>query len=192
MSTQKKSKMRHTGYTMIELIMVIGLIGLIGLLATYISFGNFRLFRNQDTEIEISSQNRLVLDEVLNSVREAVSVESSFNDGTTTYTTDNDSIVLKFHSVDLDHNIIDNEYDRIIYWLDNTDTLKRAISPSVSSSRLASSKPVSVIVDTINFSYDSADFNEISYVTVTLTTSKNQLGQTKNITVSGEAQLRNF
>jgi hypothetical protein len=105
---------------------------------------------------------------------------------------DNDSIVLKFHAIDLGHNIIDNEYDRIIYWLDNTNTLTRVISPSPTSSRLDSNKAVSTIVNSINFTYDSADFNEISYVTVTLTTAKNQLGQTKDITVSGEAQLRNF
>ena len=57
------------GFTIVELLTSISIIGLVSLLVASIYFAHFRLFSNQNTAIDVASENKLALDEITKSSR---------------------------------------------------------------------------------------------------------------------------
>src|SRR3989338_4041083 len=73
----------QNGFTLGELIVGLGIVGIISVLIASPYFGFFRLFLNQFTAVDVASQNRLALDEIVNQIRQGEStlLSSTICDG---------------------------------------------------------------------------------------------------------------
>ena len=62
------------GFSLIELLIGMVIFSMISLMIGAVYLSHFRLFTNQNAQIEIANQNKIALDEIVNQIREAKSV----------------------------------------------------------------------------------------------------------------------
>ena len=193
----KKMKItnRFLGLSLIELIIAFSVVGLVSLLVASVYFAHFRLFNNQNTSIEVSSQNRLALDEITNQIRQSESIVNTCT-GCSGDTTSPTVLILRLWPQDSSGEPIDpgsSAYDFIIYKRDPTDNTKftRKIIADAVSSRTSDNKIIATNTSDLQFSYDNADPTLASQVTITIATTANSGGKTITKTQSASAVLRN-
>ena len=194
---------KNRGFTLIEFIVVFGLIGIIAVLISTPYFGFFRLFLNQFTAIDVATENKLALDEIVSQIRQSESVATSCppcynpNDSST-----QDRLILRLWPIDAQGKPFypaNQAYDYIVYdrinpQLNIIDTqLRKTTYPAVGSTRRSGTKVNGTNVSSLQFAYDApayALYNTYT-VTVTLGTSKVYDQKTHTILQSADAALRN-
>lgn len=186
------------GLTLVELVAGFGIIGLIGVFVAAIYIAHFKLFSNQNTAIEVSTQNKLALDEMTNEIRESQGIVTSCC--SPTETTSASELVMRIWPVSSSGDPIDpgsnNTYDYIIYKRDTDPTkLIKKVVPDATSSRQASTKIIGTSLGTnssdFQLTYDNGDVTAAHIVTISLTTTATSFGKTQTITQTGKALLRN-
>lgn len=191
----KVSSIRYLrGLSLVEFLVASAVLGLMATLVASIYLAHFRLFSNQSTQIDVTSQNKIALDEMTNQIRESESVVTTCaNCGGDT--TGANVIVLRLWPLDANGEPIDpnSGYDYIVYRQDATDNTKlvKKIIPDDQSSRAASEKVVSTSISSLTFTYNDADVTLASEVTISLTTSAKSINKTQTATETSKAQLRN-
>lgn len=183
------------GFSVIEVVTGFAIIGLVSILVATLYFANFRLFTNQNTQIEVSSQNKTAIGEMTNQIRESQSVVSTCSTCTGD-TTSPTVLVLRLWPLDADGEPFDPEgtaYDYVVYKRDATDNTKltKKILPDATSTRPGQTKTVSSNVANLQFSYDDADLTLVTQVTIDLQNSQTVNGKTQTSTQSSKAILRN-
>ncbi len=178
---------------MVELLVGAGLVGLVSILVATIYFAQFRLFSNQNTLVDISSQNKLALDEITSKIRESQTIVANCCSGETTSAS---VLVLRLWPQNASGEPIDPQasaYDYIIYRRDTQDNtlLIKKIEADPSSSRDSGTDIIANSVSNLQFTYDNADPTLANQVTVSLTNSAVASGKTHTITQSASAVLRN-
>jgi len=192
---REPSTVNRPGLSLIELITGIAIFGLVILLAASVYFAHFRIFSNQNTSIEVASQNKLALDEMTNQIREGESVVNICpNCGTDT--TGDHVLILRLWPLNASQEPFDpggSNYDYIIYKQSATDNTKliKKIIVDPSSSRSSSEKILATDISSLQFSYDNADPAQASEITISLTTSGNSGSKTLTTTQTSKAVLRN-
>ena len=154
---------------------------------------HFRLFSNQNTAIDVASQNKLALDEIVNQIRQSQSVVTTCADcaGDTTSAT---VLVLQLWPQDASDEPLDNgNYDYIVYKRDATDNTKlvRKIVADASSSRTSGTKIIATTISDLQFTYDNANPTQAGEVTTSVTTTATSQGKTQTTTQKAKAVLRN-
>jgi len=181
------------GFTIIELITGLAIIGLVSILVASVYIAHFRLFSNQNTAIDVASQNKLALDEIVNQIRQSQSVVTTCADcaGDTTSAT---VLVLQLWPQDASDEPLDNgNYDYIVYKRDATDNTKlvRKIVADASSSRTSGTKIIATTISDLQFTYDNANPTQAGEVTTSVTTTATSQGKTQTTTQKAKAVLRN-
>jgi len=138
-----KGKARnYRAMSVLELLFasVISLILITGTLSVFIMTQ-----KNAMTAVRYNKDNseaRLISDMVAKDVRGAVGLEASYG----SYTSSNNTLILKIPSIDSNENVIDveNTFDRIIYHPNETDSdiIEREVFPDASSSRASGTKTI--------------------------------------------------
>src|SRR3990167_11290793 len=59
-----------------ELLIGMAILAIVGLMVAGVYMSHFRLFSNQSTNIDVASQNRVALDEMVNQIREGNTISS--------------------------------------------------------------------------------------------------------------------
>lgn len=189
-------KMRP-GFTIVELIAGTAIIGLVSFLVAAIYFAHFRLFSNQNTAIDVASENRLAVDEITNQIRESETVVSTCSacSGDMTGST---ILVLRLWPLSAIGEPTDpgsSAYDYIVYKrdpLDNTKLIKKTFpDTTIPSSRSPGSKIIAAKISNLQFTYDNADPTLASEITTTITNSAASSSKTHTYTQSAKAVLRN-
>src|SRR3989344_2670901 len=114
------------GLSLIELLIAFSIIGLVSILVASIYFAHSRLFSTQNTSIDVSSQNRLALDEMTNQIRESQAVVSTCA-GCLGDTTSPTVLVLQIWPIDVNGEPFQpmaGAYDFIVYKRDPSDNTK--------------------------------------------------------------------
>lgn len=183
------------GLTLLEVLIGLSIVGFIATLVISIYFAHFRLFSNQNTSLDVATQNKIALDEVTNQIRESQSVVTTCpNCGSDT--TGSGVLVLRLWPQDASGEPFDpgsTIYDYIVYKLDPSDYTRflKKIVADPASSRKSSEKIIAVNISNLQFTYNSADVTQASEITVTITTSAKSLNKTHTNTQSSKASLRN-
>lgn len=192
---REPTTVNQNGFSLIELVTGFAIIGLVSILIGTLYFANFRLFSNQNTLIEVSSQNKTALAEMINQIRESQSVTSTCTAcaGDTTSPT---VLVLRLWPINASGEPFDpgaSAYDYIVYKRDETDNTKliKKTLPDATSARASQTKIISTNVASLQFSYDNADPDLVTEVTVELTNSQTINGKTQTSSQSAKAILRN-
>lgn len=182
------------GVTTIELLTALALFGLISVLTASIYFAHFRLFQNQNTAIEISSQNKIALDQIVAQIRESESVVDTCANcqGDTSSAT---VLVLRLWPLDASGEPTDpaGQYDYIIFKRDAQDNTKLVKKTVVApgSSRTAGTTNVASSISELAFTYDNTDPTLVTEVNVAVTTTGTSGSKTHTTTQSAKAVLRN-
>ena len=184
----------QNGFTLVELIVGLGIVGIISVLIASPYFGFFRLFLNQFTAVDVASQNRLALDEIVNQIRQSETVLSSSTicDG---YFSSLDSLVLSLWP--LDENSKPYQYttykDQIIYQRnpsDNSKLIKITCTQPGLSSRNRGTETISSDISKLEFNFDRVPPNT-NIVTVTVGNTRIYDNKTHTVVQSADAALRN-
>ena len=183
----------QNGFTLLEILIGFAIFGLISLLVAAIYLAQFRLFSNQNTLVDVASQNKLALDEVTNQIRESQTVVASCCGAETT---SQSVLVLRLWPQDAGGEPQDPNgvaYDYIIYRQDSPDNTKliKKIAADPSSSRNSGTNIIANSVSNLQFTYDNADPTLASQVTISLTNSQVSGAKTHTITQEASAVLRN-
>lgn len=184
------------GFTLPEALITLAVSIIAGSLLISILIQNNGLFFQQTSRVEQGLGLNDALSKIRSDIKQAVAVADNYTDGSTTYTTDVDQLVLKIQALDSSGSVIFNVYDYIVYFLDNGN-LKVKIFPGAGSSRSSDDKIIAFNVSTVNFEY--FDINGVTTpaisavrvkLTLTLTEKAGQADETNTLTT--EARLRNI
>lgn len=183
------------GFTIIEFISAFAIIGLVAVLVASIYFAHFRLFSNQNTAIEVSSQNKIALDEITNQIRESETIVSTCT-GCGMDTTSDTIIILQLWPLNASGEPIDpgGNYDFIVYKRDASDNSKLAkkiVATAPPSSRESSTKTIATNISDLKFIYDNPDPTLATEVTISVTTTAISGSKTHTMAQSAKAVLRN-
>lgn len=185
--------MKKKGLTMIELIVVMVLLSILlpVLLSIYV-YGT-KTFNEELSQSELQSDAQTILDSILNDIRNAQSVEASYDDQ---FFSNGTTIVLKVPALDQSQNIIYDgstmQSDIIVYSFYDNSIHKRVFADA--DSRRATQNNIDKILASnileLNFTYEP-DPLAATLVQVTLKNHKKVGNQSKSINVSSKARLRN-
>lgn len=208
----KKTKHQKKGFTLLELLIASSIICFLLIVIVGVYMAHFRIFSNQNTSINVATQNKLGLDEVVNQIRESAGVVVSCANPPCNPTETNSStvLVLQIWPLDATGNPIDpgagTNYDYIIYKKNASNNLIKKIvlcttSPCTSSSpRKGGTDIMASNVSSLQFVYydvnDASITTPASYpttyrVAVTIDTTATNVKKTFTTSQSATAEIRN-
>ncbi len=170
---------------------VVGTLILGGLLAIFFAYSN--VFDIQTTYIEINSNAAIAINKITKIIRGANNIEIDETINSTTYTTDEDTLVLALPSYDGTNNIIDDTYDYIAIFKNPSDQtqLQSDIQVDASSARPTGLQLIAENLDSIQFNYSNTTLTSTTKVEVILTESKAAGDTIQSITIQNSVTLRN-
>ena len=158
-----------------------------------IYFAHFRLFSNQNTAIDVSTQARLGTDEITNQLRQAESVVANCTPCGSD-TTGANILIIRAWPIDAAGEPIapaGANYDYIEFKLDTGSKLVRITYPHASSTRPGGTHIVSAYVSSLTFTYDNPTPANAGEVTAVVTTQLAAGNKTHTATETGKGTLRN-
>lgn len=193
--SKRKNVSYQKGVTLVEFLIGFAFAGLIGILVAALYFAHFKLFSGQNTAIEVDTQNKLALNEIVNQVREGQQIVTTCG-GCGGDTTSDTILILQLWPLDVNGEPFEpstTEYDYIIYKQEPTNytkLMKRTVA-DVGSSRISSYKLIVSNISNIEFTYNDADVTQANEVVVEITTTGSDFQKSYTITQSAKAVLRN-
>lgn len=184
------------GFTLLEFLVAFAILGIISVIVGSIYLTHFRIFSNQNTAIDVSTQNKIALEEITTQIRQSQSIVSTCTlcaDDTTSATV----LVLRLWPIDSAGEPLDpgtgTNYDYIVFKRDAMDNKKllKITYPYSSSTRPPGTHIVAVSLSALQFAYDNGDPTLASEVSVTVTTTANSLNRAQTTTDMSKVILRN-
>jgi len=165
------------------------------MMAAGVYFAHFRLFSNQNTAIDINTQQKLALTDITNQLRQSESIVSTCP-SCGADTSGATSLILRLWPIDAAQEPIDpagSNYDYIVYKRNPSDTteLIRITYPYATSTRKSGNHVVAVSIGDLQFTYDNGTPSLASQVTVTVTITATNNGKTQTVSDSAKVDLRN-
>jgi len=186
-----KSRQKERGFSIIEAIFASAiLIFVLG--AFVVLYTNFSKFYNrQQAEINIGNSARESVKELQSSILQADQIAASHTFSGTTYSTDQDTLVLEIPSIDGSGNIVSGKYDYIAFYLTGNN-LYRLIDADAASSRSSGQNKISDAVSALTFTYNNPNLTLASKVDVNLQMQTISGGQTIFYNLNQKIYLRNL
>lgn len=167
MTTHSQTPWR--AFTLIETIIVIA-IGTCMMVALSLLIYNFnKTSRYQQTLAQSSDSASAVIRETESLALPADAVLQTHTFLSATYTSAAASLVLEIPSIDNSGNVIANTHDYAAFYSVGTNAY-RLLEANASSKRVSGTKKLSSTVNSLTFSYNSADFAEVNIVTIDIQT----------------------
>ena len=170
-----------------EVVLVIALVAILSLAIMDMFSGQSKIFNFQNSELTITNDARMALDEVDNYVRGANRVIETYD----TYTTGTTTLLLQMQSLDASGYLIPGTYDIVIAYLDGSRLMLKLI-PDVASNRQSFEKMLADNVTGLVFTYNNNDMSLVTEVSEQITLAHSSTTATRTITVSSKATLRNY
>lgn len=188
---------RTTGLTLIEVLVAMGIAVIAGALLVVVIVNSAGLYSNQSSKVQQGLNINDALIKVRGSIKQASSVAVSYTNGSTTYTSGADQLVLKVASIDSSNNIISDTYDFFVFFL-NQNSLRFKIFPDPLSSRKVADQVFSTSVDSLNFRYFNSANPPLEVsptaatkIRIALTLKQKSGANFETNTATAEANLRN-
>lgn len=179
------------GFTLVETIITVGIaVFLIGALAT--TFGAFdRLFGHQGAYRSMANDAGAVLRAVEEAAGPAHRILASRAFANGTWSSDASSLVLEMPSVDANGRVLENAYDYAAIYRSDA-AVYRTIEADAASARQSATKKVGDSVVSLVFSYDNANVEAASRVTVSVSASSTVRSSEIASQLEETIRLRNF
>ncbi len=181
---------RQTGFTLIELLIVLAIssVLLIGLMTLFDWHNKVFVFEQADVKATGSARNSL--NNMTEYIAQGTFVMAWRTVNGTTYTTDNDTLVLELPSLSNTGNFIAGSYDYVVFYLSN-GSLYQVTDFNASSTRTKTDKKLAENVQTFSLTYDTVDPTQASTIAIDLQTSEPARGTTVSAHVTDTILLRN-
>ena len=196
------------GLTLVELLIGMAILAFVSLMVGSVYLAHFRLFSNQSTSIDVASQNRIALDEIINQIREGNGVSSTASvtgcgGAKTSGTSPSPTVVVKLWPLDTatgdpfdpGSSAPDTAYDYVLYCTDSNNSLHKVIqkqTTGTASKRTNSDKILATGATTLQFTYDLTPPGTTQVVVQLATSAQNyDKKQTYSTDQTGKAVLRN-
>ena len=182
------------GFTIVETIVVIGIMTILLLIVNQIFIINYDIVSKQTGRTDSEGGATLATRFISELARGAMSVEASAVINGTTYTSSDDTLVLKLPSVDDANQIIAANYDYVAIARDPLDAerIVAYASPAAGSARFSGSRLVTDYNDALIFRYNASDITTADRVSVHLVNRKTVRGATTVARASTSLFLRNY
>lgn len=179
------------GLTLVETVVVLGIfLAITAILAVFfLRFNSF--FGYQSAVRDTAGSANTALDQMHTALLQATRVAASHTFSGTAYTSGTNVLVLQIPSIDASGNIIVGANDYEAFYATGA-ALYHTIDANPSSSRVSRTQKISSTVSTLSFTYDSADFSNVTTVTALLNTSENNSHTTATGHGTITVRLRNF
>lgn len=166
---------KRSGLTLIEVLLAMGLSLIIAGVVGAVFFDSWKAQIGQEAYTELQQKSRQAVDEISSQVQTASGVVASVTSGSTTYTTNANTVVLKMPSLDVNNNILSGT-DYIVFRRRPaaTNNLERIVIADAASSRTSLRTPL-ILNDrttTLEFQYYNLAGSELVPGTGDLTTSE--------------------
>ncbi len=182
--------MKNRGFTLTETVVVIGLYVVILLALTNVYLTFTRLYAYQQTFVPVAQSAGGALDAITAAVLPASHVLAQHTFSGTTRSSDATTLVLKSPSLTSSGSIIAGTYDYIAFYLNGSD-LYRLTEIGTGSVRVAGTKRVGSMVNSLTFTYDNANFALVTKVDTDITAQTAVRGQTVGSHLRQQTFLRN-
>ena len=196
------------GLSLVEVLIGMAILAFISLMVGSVYLAHFRLFSNQSTSIDVASQNRIALDEIINQIREGngVSQTASVNGcggAKTSGTSPSPTVVVKLWPLDTTtgdpfdpgSSAPDTDYDYVLYCVDSNNSFHKVIqkqTTGTASKRTDLDKILATGAKTLQFTYDLAPPDTTQVVVQLAIEAKNyDKKQIFSTDQTGKAVLRN-
>jgi len=182
--------MRNRAFTLTETIITIAMTAVImmALANLYINFNSLYVY--QQTFVATTNAARNAISALYAAVLPADQVLASHSFAGTTVTTGASALVLEVPSVNAAGDIVSGAHDYIGFYRTGTDLYERT-EANASSARQTGIKKVAALVDSITFSYNTADVTQASRVSLAVTTKLVTKKGPVQTSLSGQFYLRN-
>lgn len=185
------------GLTLIEVLIAVGITAIAGVLLLVVIVNSAGLFTNQSSKVQMGLNSNDALAVVRNSIKQAYTVAEQYTNGSDTYLSGSNQLVLQVPAIDFSNNIITDTYDFFVFFLDS-DTLRFKVFPDPSSSRKPVNQVFSTSIDSLNFQYFNSAIpplevtpNTAIRVKMTLTIKQRNGTSFETNIATSEANLRN-
>jgi len=178
--------------TLVELVIGISLISILMIAFSSIYITSINNYQQELTQTKLQSDGQIILDEILNDITIASSVDASYN----AYSTSSQSVILNVPALASNQNFIYSGnnlvFDRIIYYQDGVN-LHKLVYANSSSSRYPQNNINKILTSKItglNFVYNP-DQNMPTDIKTTFTLVKTVGHYHGKVTMAGKSRLRN-
>lgn len=187
--------MLKKGVSLVEILISALILSTIILLIGSLYLAHFRIFSNQNSQIDVSSQTRLAIDDIVTEVRESESVVSTCP-ACGGDTTSSSVLVLRLWPLDAAKEPFEpgvSTYDYIVYRRGATDQTKitKKILPHATSTRTAENRVLATSISNLTFAYNDPDPALVSEITITVDALKTAFGKNFTSTQDQKVALRN-
>lgn len=185
------------GLSLIEVLVAMGIATVAGVLLVAVIVNSTGVFSQQSSKIQTGLNINDAFMQIRSNIKQANSIADQYVNGGDIYTTDDDQLILKVASIDVNNNIVDDAFDYFIVFKDQ-NILRFRVFPDAASSRESVDRIFSTSLDNITFQYFNSAVPSVEVtpteavkVRVSLTLKqKAGAGFETNIATS-EANLRN-
>lgn len=185
------------GLTLFEVLITMGISVVVGALLVVIIVNTAGISSKQSSKLSEGLNINDALFQVRSNIKSANGVIAAYTNGSTTYTSGADQLVLKIASVDSSNNIIADTFDYFVFFLD-ANKLRFKTFPNTLSKRTAQDQIFSTLVNSLKFQYLNSANPPIeitpstaSKVRMSLTLKQKTGANFETTTATSEANLRN-
>lgn len=184
---------RNSGLTTTELLVATAIMAVIIIVAAGVLIGNVNLFTRGSSLIDITNNNKIALDEIVNEIRQSESVVNSCTPCGADMSNPS-TLILRQWPLDNDGNPINNgNFDFIIYKRDPSDNskIRKIVYPDPTSDRSSSNKIIGSNTSSLTFTYNNSDPSLSTNVLVKIKNNTTSNGVNQEIEREAKAVLRN-
>lgn len=191
--------MNTKGFTFIEVLIASSLVGVVILTIAGLYVSGSRTFRNELYRSSVQLDSRTKLKQIRDVVLQGNSIAPNWTNGTDTYISSTNLIVIDVPSIDANSNFIyaggtTPKVDEFVYWTDANKKLWRLVDASNSDPSVRQSENAHVIENgaTLSFTYDQdPSTGNVKKVDIDLKIENTVNGQTYSSENKTSALLRN-
>lgn len=190
---------KESGFTLTEVLIVLAASAIIGTILVTILVQGSSIFSSQNATVNQNLSLNNASNQITQSIKFASTILTSYTNNQITYTTNNQTIILKIPSINNQGNVIDNKFDTLIIMPDSNKPkiLRKMIFPDPTSSRKSDNAVIASNLSQIQFNYlnDSGNLTSPSLATridFVIKVSENLNNSTKESSISGRINLKNI
>lgn len=182
------------GISLVEVITSFAIIGVISIIVGSVYLAHFRLFSNQNTSMDMSTQARIAIDEITNQIQQAESIVATCSACGSDASGAN-ILILRLWVIDSSGEPVDpgaSTYDYMVFKRDsNANKILKITYPDPGSSRPGGSHVVAYGVSALSFTYDDPTPANAGEVSLAVSTTAQTINKTHTVSDVGKASLRN-
>jgi prepilin-type N-terminal cleavage/methylation domain-containing protein len=187
----KQEPVRSRGFTLIETLTVVAIsaVAFLALVNLFLTFNSLHGF--QQVLMATAGSAGTAMNALEATVPSATHVLSSRSFSGVTYTSATTTLVLELPTIDASGTIITGVNDYAVFFASST-TLYRLIRADALSARRTGTTTLSTTLNSISFTYNNADFTQVTAVTTDLQTRALYKQQVAQSHLLEELHLRNY